>query len=184
MQITRTTALPAIASLALLASGCGGSGTPAGSGSSQNFSQAAFRYSACMRSNGITNFPDPVVSNGGNQISIHVVGSKRDPRFRAAVQACSGILPAPTGKGAGETAAQRRTRVADALSFARCMRGHNLPRFPDPNAHGDLSIETVQAQGINVHAPGFLQTVEACLPASHGALTPAKVREALTTAGG
>jgi hypothetical protein len=182
MQIKKTTV---IAALALLASGCGGSGKPSnGSGSSQSFAQAAFRYSACMRSHGMTNFPDPVVSNGGNQISIHAVGSKGNPQFRAAAQACDGILPAPNGKGAGETAAQRRTRVADALSFARCMRAHDLPRFPDPNAQGDLSIQTVQAQGIDVHAPGFLQTVQACLPASHGALTPAKVREALTSAGG
>jgi hypothetical protein len=35
-----------------------------------------------------------------------------------------------------------------------------------------------------VHSPAVLRVVQACLPASHGALTPAKVREALRNAGG
>jgi hypothetical protein len=56
--------------------------------------------------------------------------------------------------------------------------------FPDPTAQGDLSIEMVQAQGIDVHSPAVLRVVQACLPASHGALTPEKVKAALNSAGG
>jgi hypothetical protein len=58
-----------------------------------------------------------------------------------------------------------------------------VTRFPDPKAQGGLTVEMVQAQGIDVHSPAFLRVVHACLPASHGALTPAKVREALNNAG-
>jgi hypothetical protein len=54
-----------------------------------------------------------------------------------------------------------------------------VSRFPDPTAQGDLSVEMVRAQGVNVHAPAVLQAVQACLPASHGALTRAKVRAAI-----
>jgi hypothetical protein len=64
------------------------------------------------------------------------------------------------------------------------MRSHGVTRFPDPTAQGDLSVEMVQAQGIDVHAPAILHVVQTCLPASHGWLTPAKVREALNDAGG
>ena len=64
------------------------------------------------------------------------------------------------------------------------MRSHGLIRFPDPTAHGDLSVEMVRAQGIDVHSPAVLQAVQTCLPASHGALTIAKVRAALRNAGG
>jgi hypothetical protein len=63
------------------------------------------------------------------------------------------------------------------------MRSHGVTRFPDPTAQGDLSVAMVQAQGIDVHSPAFLRVVQACLPASHGALTPAGVREALNNAG-
>jgi hypothetical protein len=59
------------------------------------------------------------------------------------------------------------------------MRGHGVTRFPDPTAQGDPSVEMVQAQGIDVHSPAVLQAVQACLPAFHGLLTPAQVREAL-----
>ena len=51
------------------------------------------------------------------------------------------------------------------------MRSHGVARFPDPTAQGQLSVEMVQAQGIDVHSPAVLHVVQACLPASHGALT-------------
>jgi hypothetical protein len=63
------------------------------------------------------------------------------------------------------------------------MRSHGVGRFPDPTAQGDLSVEKVQAAGVDVHSPVVLRVVQACLPASHGALTPAKVRAALNSAG-
>ena len=52
------------------------------------------------------------------------------------------------------------------------------------NASGDGSVEMVQAQGIDVHSPTVLHVVNTCLPASHGALTPAKVRASLQHASG
>lgn len=42
----------------------------------------------------------------------------------------------------------------------------------------------IQAEGIDVHSPAFLRVVQSCLPASHGLLTPAKVRAALTNTHG
>jgi hypothetical protein len=190
MQISKPTARRAIAvaSLALMAAGCGGSGKSPTNGStlSQNPVQAAFKYSACMRNHGVTNFPDPQVfnHNGEHGVRIQAVGPKSSPQFDAANKACQGILPAPSGNGPQETAQQKHTRLADALSFARCMRSHGVTSFPDPTAQGDLSIEMIQAQGIDVHSPAVLRVVQACLPASHGALTPAKVKAALDNAGG
>jgi hypothetical protein len=64
------------------------------------------------------------------------------------------------------------------------MRTHGVSRFPDPTAQGELSVEMVQAEGIDVHSSAVLDVVQTCLPASHGALTPAKIREALHNAGG
>jgi hypothetical protein len=139
-----------------------------------------------MRSRGVVNFPDPSSSGEfeGNQIkgvraAISVV--------RAADGACIHLL-GPGGLRAfvaapPDTAQHTRTHIADELSFAGCMRSHGVPRFPDPTAHGDLSVQMVQAQGIDVHSAAVLRVVYACLPASHGALTPAQVRQALHDAG-
>jgi hypothetical protein len=64
------------------------------------------------------------------------------------------------------------------------MRRHGLTRFPDPNAKSGLTVAMVQAQGIDVHSPAGLRIAQACLPASHGWLTPAKLRQAINRAGG
>jgi hypothetical protein len=192
IQISKSTTLQATAiataSITLLAAGCGGSSkTPTnGTSATQNPVQAAFRFSACMRDHGVTNFPDPqaITQNGEQGVRIQDVGRKGSPQLAAAQKACQGILPAPSGSEPQQTAQQMRTRRADALSFARCMRSHGVTRFPDPTAQGDLSVEMVEAQGIDVRSPAILRVVQACLPASHGALTPAKVRAALNNAGG
>jgi hypothetical protein len=64
--------------------------------------QGALAFSACMRSHGIPDFPDPTFSNGGIGIRIHsTAGSDLNPQsstFQAAQQACQGHLPF---KGAG-----------------------------------------------------------------------------------
>jgi hypothetical protein len=132
-----------------------------------------------MRSHGVPNFPDPQRFAGGNvKLTIHQL----DPS-QAALTACTPLLPT-NGGGSQQTAQQERTQLADGLSFARCMRGHGVGRFPDPTAQGQLTVEMVEAQGIDVHSPAVLRAVQACLPASHGLLTPAKVRAALSRAGG
>jgi hypothetical protein len=81
------------------------------------------------------------------------------------------------------SAQQRPSRLADELSFARCMRSHGLSRFPDPTAQSGVTLEMVRARGIDLHSPAVLRVMQACLPASHGALTPAKIRAAVNKGG-
>jgi hypothetical protein len=178
----------AIASIALLAAGCGGGGHAAGvanvaSSTSATTTTSAqnglLAFSQCMRANGMPNFPDPQRFVGGNvKLTIHQLAPTQ-----AALNACNHLLPT-RGGAPQQTAQQVRTQVADGLSFARCVRSHGVSRFPDPSAQGQLSVEMVQAQGIDIHSPAVLRAVQACLPASHGLLTPAKVAEALRNAHG
>ena len=177
----------AVAAFAVLAAGCGGGHSPgvasvasstiATTTTTQN---GLLAFSQCMRRNGVPNFPDPQRFTGGNvKLTIHQLAPSQ-----AALSACGHLLPTNGGGGSQQTAQQQRTQRADALSFARCMRSHGVSRFPDPTAQGRLTVEMVEAQGIDVHSPAVLQAVQKCLPASHGALTPAKVREAIANAGG
>ena len=178
-----------VAALALVAAGCGGGGggspqvaNNAATGTATTTASATpqsalVAFSGCMRSHGMPSFPDPQRLSGQNfKLTIHqAVGD--NPRYEAAMGSCSHLLP--NRGGTPDSAQQIRTQIADGLSFARCMRGHGLNRFPDPTAQGQLTVAMVQAQGIDVHSPAVLRIVQACLPASHGALTPAKIREAL-----
>lgn len=181
----------AVALVSLLAAGCGGnSGSPAGvasvaasttdTSSRTTAPNPLLAFSTCMRSNGVPSFPDPQRFAGGNvKLTIHQLGSS-SPHFERAFRACNHLLPS---RGSQQSSQQTRTQLADELSFARCMRSHGVSRFPDPNTQEGLTVAMVQAQGINVHSPAVLHVVQACLPASHGALTEAKVAEALRNAG-
>jgi hypothetical protein len=182
----------ALVACAPIAAGCGGGGAPGIASVRTSTSTAspprtgAVAYAGCMRSHGVANFPDP---NSSGRFTPTALKSLRvgKSRFKGADTACTHLLPGGLGGAVAppqDSAQQTRTRIADELSFARCMRAHGLGRFPDPTAQGELSIEMVQAQGIDVRSTVVLRIVQACLPASHGALTPAKVREALSQAHG
>jgi hypothetical protein len=179
-----------VAAFSLLAAGCGSGGrspgvasvasTTAGTATTQS---GLVGFARCMRSNGVRNFPDPDSSGGIPKPQVVAAAETNQNKFNAAQTACNHLLPSG-GLGPPQTAQQQRTQLADELSFAKCMRRHGVARFPDPTAQGQLSVEMVQAHGIDVHSPAILDVVQACLPASHGALTPAKVREAIQNAGG
>jgi hypothetical protein len=183
------TAVVAVAALALLAAGCGGGGSQgvasvasSATAATPTTQNAALAFARCMRSHGVPSFPDPSSSGEFDKAKLRQILGTSESRVRAIQRPCFHLLP-EGGPGPRETAQQTQTRLADELSFARCMRSHGVTRFPDPTAQGELTVEMVQAQGIDVRAPAVLRVVGACLPASHGALTPAKVREALNNAG-
>ena len=178
----------AVVAVSLFAAGCGGGSSPSGVASITSSTTSAtttptqngvVAFSACMRSNGVPNFPDlPRVGTRSVKLTVRRIASG-NPRFQTAYSACHHLLP---NAGERDATQQTRTQLADELSFARCMRSHGLSRFPDPTTQSGLTVQMVQAQGIDVHSPAVLRVVQACLPASHGGLTAAKVREALNHA--
>jgi hypothetical protein len=178
--------LLALVPLAVLAAGCGGGGGSPGVASvaasstttastSSTTQNGLVAFSQCMRSNGVSSFPDPQRFADGNvKLTIHDYGAPT-PRFQAALNACNHLLPSGPQQASGQT----RTQLADQLSFARCMRSHGVANFPDPNPQEGLTVAMVVAQGIDVHSPTILRVVQKCLPASHGGLTAAKVKQAI-----
>ncbi len=63
--------------------------------------ESALKFSSCMRSHGVPNFPYPTFSDGGARMKLKAGGANgidpESPRFRAAQKACQSI--APGGKG-------------------------------------------------------------------------------------
>jgi hypothetical protein len=141
-----------------------------------------------MRAHGLRDFPDPKVSvssSGGSQRVAVMIGggvNKDSPRFRAAAQACRGILPAP-GNNSAQDAANQRARAQYLLAFARCLRAHGVTGFPDPTAQGELRLQMVQAAGVDIHTPAFLAAGKACAGVTHGAITAAEVERAVNGSG-
>jgi len=193
-RTTRTLAAITLAGAASLAvAACGGANKPptrttghVGGGPTVAFATAsreAYKHSACMRSHGVPNFPDPQTSssNGQFQIAIHLTpGITGSPAFQSAQRKCAYLMP---GGGQnvtnGPSAAQVQAHTEALLAFARCLRSHGFARFPDPNSQGELSLTAVQNAGINLATPAFKPAALSCAGVTHGILTKADVERAI-----
>jgi hypothetical protein len=152
----------------LCVAACGGaSGQPGGTGTSAKVaSNQMLKFSACMRANGVPNFPDPS-SGGGIQVGPGSGLNPQSPAFQAAQKTCGKLLP---GGGPG---ARKPTKAqfAAALAFAQCTRTHGLPHFPDPLASFPAgSGPLISLRGmmfepgpdLDPRSPGFQQAASHC----------------------
>jgi hypothetical protein len=172
-----------VAALAMvvISAGCGGTrsgggndtaATPGtvGSGSSGTATARAkaVKFAECMRTNGVSAFPDPDASG---ELTIDAVanGSSLDTSsaaFEQALSACKDLEP-PGFTGHKRSAQQQ----ANALKYAQCMRDNGIEDFPDPTPDGPL-IDTSRMPGSPGarSIPGFAAAMEACrdIPSSAG----------------
>jgi hypothetical protein len=181
------TPLLATAGVALLLAGCGSSNnndraSASGNLSLQSFASAAYKHAACMRSHGLPGFPDPQIVNMPGQHGIRQQlpqAVAASPKFKAAQEACKGLLPAPQNEAPAQQANVQRARARYLLAFAQCLRAHGVTAFPDPTPQGQLTLEMIHAADVDLQAPSFLSAAGACVGVTHGAITLAQVEEAI-----
>jgi len=195
--IARALAVTAITGLAALCvTACGGSKKPpAGSNSNGSSkvsfaaaSKDAYKNSVCMRSHGVTNFPDPDISdsNGQTRISVQITPAiANSPAFQSAQKKCAHLMPGGGNNvNNGPSPAQQQAHTDAILAFAACMRKHGFARFPDPNSQGDLSATAIEAAGINLQAPAVKPAALACASVTHGQITKADIERAIANPNG
>jgi hypothetical protein len=146
---------------------CGSTGQASGTGTGAANASAGqpsrdLEFSECMRAHGVSNFPDPTAN--GLQLGPGI--DAKSPAFKSAQQACRQFLP---NKGV-PPATSAKDRAA-ALAFARCMRSHGVPGFPDPaftsprNAARILVLHGMVfaiSQTIDPKSPALRQAAAAC----------------------
>jgi len=172
----RALALVGMTGLTLATSACGGSsganaaqvGTTSGASHPRAHDPQA--YSACMRNHGVPTFPD-AGSTGQIRIDPRKLGESGidvdSPRFKRAARACLNLQP----KRARTTARQPTAAQQQAmLRFARCMRSHGVPNFPDPQPGGALDLAQKVAAP---NTPQFKATEHTCRNFVPGAPIPA-----------
>ena len=160
------------AGAALLLAACGGSsGSTNAVGAtteSPNSSSSPVGLSRCMRAHGVTNFPDPTAGSGGVGFPGGIARSNTGvlavngitfsgPVADAAEKACARFL-IPSGPPPKPTAQQQQR----ALAFARCMRAHGVPSFPDPDFSATPGKATGPPAGVNSASPAFKHAAVAC----------------------
>jgi len=112
-----------------------------------------------MRSHGVPSFPDP---NGNGQIpkqEIIQLGVS-GPRLEAAQSACMKLWPYQP-----PSQAQQRQQLTSYLKFARCMRSHGVPGFPDPTVGSGGRVEfpiSISKDGFDPHSPQILAKAHEC----------------------
>jgi hypothetical protein len=165
-------AILATVSIALPAAAFGGSpsstvtgGPPnarAASSRSTNV-QKALAYSRCMRSHGVHRFPDPNSSGAIPKVSLQQLGVS-STLFQAAQRACQHLLP-----NSGQSSQAWDQMALNALwQFARCVRAHGVPNWPDPLAESDPGQPGTPGfprnfpPGLNTNAPVVKNAMHTC----------------------
>jgi len=183
--------LAPIGLLAVLAAGCGSNGPSSTTttnqtaqngpqGAAQNVASQAFAYARCMRTHGVSNFPDPhvSVSSGHAAVGFAVSPSQTgSPNFKSAEEACSGILPGPPS--AAQQAAQQQAHKRGLLAFAHCARTDGLHDFPDPDASGRITPQMLTTAGVDIHSQQFLDAAKACVGVSDGVVSLPQIEAAV-----
>ena len=131
--------------------------------------QDMVRFAGCMRSHGAPNLPDPTSSPRDFKSAF----ADPSPAVQSAATDCRHLLP--PGEQQRENPRPSPARTAALVAFARCLRTHGFPNFPDPNATGELTHEMLANAGIDLHQPAVLQAADACVSVTDGVLTKAAV---------
>jgi hypothetical protein len=114
-----------------------------------------------MRTHGLAHYPDPT-RNGLPKVGAQQLGVT-SAAFQAAETACQYLLPT-SGQS---TQAQDQQMMNVMLNFARCLRSHGVPNWPDPLAESDPGQPGTPGfprsmPGVNQNAPQVKSAMASC----------------------
>lgn len=134
--------------------------------SPQKEEQYDLSYAECMRSHGVSGFPDPTLSahSGSFGLSFNASADSTSPQFASANASCKHLLP---DGGGPPTPAQLATETSELLKYSKCMQTHGEPNFPDPTV--SRSLFGFSLNGVNTSSPQFQAAQKACQSVLPGA---------------
>jgi hypothetical protein len=156
--------------IAACGSGSPGSSSPRSSGDQTNPTQPqaqrdVLNFARCMRSHGISNFPDDL--NVQNVPGLN----PSSPAFKTSRTACQHLLPVKTAPSAAPSA----QTDAQLVRLSNCLRAHGYPSMPDPRPdpppsrspqygalYGDGDYWIGIPKAIDAHGAAFVRTARAC----------------------
>jgi len=123
----------------------------------------ALAYSRCMRAHGVPKFPDPNSSGAIPKVGLQQLGVSSTV-VQAALKACQRLLP-----NSGQSSQAWGQMTLNALwNFARCVRAHGVPNWPDPLAESDPGQPGTPGfprnlpPGINTNSPVVKNAMNKC----------------------
>lgn len=152
--------------------GTSGRGAPASPGQLQ---ADALKFSQCMRSHGVPNFPDPAPGGG----FVFQAGSglnPSSPAVKSAQAKCQKYMGGST-PGPGTVTHPSAQWLAQMVKASACMRRHGYPDFPDPrtsvpsNPFGNSGTGVISnidgvififPSSIDTESPQFYRAADSC----------------------
>jgi hypothetical protein len=136
--------------------------------------QSGLSFARCMRSHGVSSFPDPTPNSSGFNLSASGVNLS-SPGFKAAQRACRDLLPVKRAVSQPPTA----QAYARLLHWAKCLRAHGIsgladPKpdpIPPPGSPATAGIGTLMGDGgywvgipttVDAHSPAFEHLSTVC----------------------
>jgi hypothetical protein len=137
-------------------SGCGATGAGAGAEPSPTgMSHAEVlaigkQIAQCIRDQGVVEFPDPIVNEGGqlelpDNAEAEIEGRYPEATLQQAQQACQSLfdqLPesALKGQGSDDPNGPGPEDVEALRAWAKCARENGIPEWPDPKSDGSFPV--------------------------------------------
>lgn len=128
----------------------GNSGGPPSAGQTKQM----LAFVTCMRSHGVSNFPDPLSTGGFSRRAMNAV-DQNSPQFRASLKSCRSLAIAT---GFVHTPVELAKHLEQLTAEDECIRRHGVRNWPDPNAQGGQSFPP----GISPSTPRFQKAQAAC----------------------
>jgi hypothetical protein len=123
-------------------------------GNSGTSTAGALKFAQCMRSRGISQFPDPNTQGGFDAVA---GVNPNSSQYLAAQKTCQPLV------GSGLPPAKQAQMQAKLLKFAQCMRTHGVPNYPDPIfSNGGVSQAIGKESGLSPNSPTFQAAQKAC----------------------
>jgi hypothetical protein len=128
-----------------------------GSGSSgATLLAEAVAYSQCIRSHGVSNFPDPVLTPSGGYGYRTTGIDPNSAAFQGALKACK-ALPSPwNSTGQQLSPAQQQAW----LNWVMCIRVHGVPNLPDPTFSSGDEVHIAAPGGLS--SPQMQRAMDTC----------------------
>ncbi|THV29963.1 hypothetical protein [Glycomyces paridis] len=116
-------------------------------------------YAACMRDNGIEDYPDPAddPDSGGGGLTLPDSIDVEGAEFQDAAEACIELLPGLNDEDGIDP------DVYEAfLEYVECMRTEGVTAYPDPEADRLVKADDLDAAGIDTGSESFEAAHAAC----------------------
>jgi hypothetical protein len=125
--------------------------------------EAALKFAACMRENGVP-MEDPEV-DGEGRVNIRIGGPDSGPMDQAKVEAAQKKCEQYSPFGEKSTGQRDPQMEENARKMAQCMRDNGVEKFPDPDG-GRMTID-----GSIAEDPDFKAAQEKCAKLMPGPVT-------------